>query len=191
MDTKIHNILSNINLEKAIIEHGCALPKKNIPRERILHMHGVAELMYQYYDKFHCNYLSKEEIYILGLNHDIGYLNGKTGHESYGATLFARLCEFGLQNTFAQCILHHGDTPQEYMKSHMCSAEDIPNELILLWWADMCVESSGKKAGEIVGFQKRLDSMKTNYGEASTPYQICKKTIDWLITYMSQFSLTN
>ena len=69
-------------------------------------MHGVAELMYQYYDAFHCTQLSREEVYVLGLNHDIGYINDKTGHELYGGGLFAGFCDLGPQNIMAKCIFH-------------------------------------------------------------------------------------
>ena len=172
------------------ILHKPELPEKRISDERIRHMHGVAELMYQYYDVFHCKYLSKEEIYALGLNHDIGYMNGKSGHEAYGADVFAEFCEFGSQNIIAKCIFHHGDTPKKYMEHHMCSPDDIPSELILLWWADMCVESGGEHAGEIVGFQGRLDGLKERYGEDSEPYQICKETMQWLRDWMPQNFLT-
>ena len=63
-------------------------------------------------------------------------------------------------------------------------------ELILLWWADMNIESRGKKAGEVVGFRGRLESLKEHYGIDSEPYRICKETIDWLINYMSCDFLT-
>ena len=62
-----------------------------ILKSRILHMHGVAELMYQYYDKFGCKDLSKDEIYFLGLNHDIGYLYDKNNHETRGSEILAEV----------------------------------------------------------------------------------------------------
>ncbi len=191
VSTNILNILSNGKLETAVMEHKPSLPEMHITDERICHMHGVAELMYQYYDAFHCNCLSREECYVLGLNHDIGYINGKTDHEFYGANLFAGFCEFGTQNTIAKCIFEHGVTPKEYMEHHMCSKDDIPHELILLWWADMCVEAGGEHAGEIVGFRGRLNGLKERYGEDSESYQICKKTMEWLINYMSRDFLTS
>ena len=190
VSTNILNILSNGKFETAVMEHKPEFTERHISDERIRHMHGVAELMYQYYDAFHCKYLSKEEIYVLGLNHDIGYINGKSDHEFYGADVFARFCEFGPQNIIAKCIFHHGDTPKIYMERHMCSEEAIPAELILLWWADMSVESGGEHAGEVVGFQRRLDGLKERYGENSEPYQMCKETMEWLTDWMSRDFLT-
>ena len=116
-------------------------------------------------------------------NYDVGYLNGKADHEFSGAKWFAEFCEFGSQNPIVNDILHHGNTPQEYMNLHMCSEEDIPSELILLWWADMCVESAGEHAGEAVGFHGRLEGIEQRYGKDSKPYQICSDTIDWLVHY--------
>lgn len=184
MNTNIHS-LANKNIEIGLTDIP-ELPPKKITDERIRHMHGVAELMYHYYDAFHCNYLSKEDVYVLGLNHDIGYMSGKADHEAYGSNIFAEFCEFGSQNMITKCILHHGDTPQKYMVNQMCFEDEIPNELILLWWADMCIESGGRYAGEFVGFQGRLKGMKARYGENSEPYQICKETIKWLIDYIPQ-----
>lgn len=151
-----------------------------ISDERIKHMHGVAEFMYENYDKFNCKYINKEEIYILGLNHDIGYINGKSNHELCGANMFAEFTEFGQKNIMTQCILYHGDTPREYMEKYQCSEEDIPDELILLWLADMCIESAGENAGKNIGFQARLDNLAERYGTDSEPYLICKETMDWL-----------
>jgi len=191
VSTNIMNILTNGEFGTSMMGHRPDLSEKRITDERIRHMHGVAELMYQYYDAFHCNCLSKEEIYVLGLNHDIGYMNGKSEHEFVGADIFARFCEFGSQNLIVKCIRHHGDTPKKYMEHNMCSEDDIPNELILLWWSDMCVESGGEGAGKIVGFQGRLEGLKERYGEDSEPYQICKETMEWLINHMSRDFLLN
>ena len=143
-------------------------------------MHGVAELMYKYYKAFGCETLTREECYFLGLVHDIGYMNGKTDHELNGGLLLAGICEFKNQSLFARYVAYHGDTPREYMERRMCSEDDIPRELILLWWADMMVESCGENAGEVVGFKRRLASLRERYGENSRPYQICKQTMEWL-----------
>ncbi len=150
-----------------------------LPKERIAHMHGVAELMYKYYDKFDCKYLTHTQIYMLGLNHDIGYVISKSGHEAFGAELFP------FRSTMYECMYWHGTAPQEYMQIKECCKEDIPDELILLWWADLMVESSGKNAGQIVGFQKRLENIKKRYGIDSGPYKICKDTTEWLSANLS------
>ena len=57
-----------------------------ISQERIAHMHGVAEWMYTHAEEYGCE--NKDEMYLLGLIHDIGYLYGsKEDHEQKGAEL--------------------------------------------------------------------------------------------------------
>ena len=184
--TNILNILSDGKFEISVMEHKPDLKEKRISDERIRHMHTVAELMYQYHDAFQCKFLTKDEVYLLGLNHDIGYINGKDMHEYNGAHLISGTCEHGASCVLAKYIMYHGVTPAKYMQQYMCSENDIPKEQILLWWADMNVESGGVHAGEVVGFKGRLESLKERYGEDSEPYMICKETIEWLINFMSK-----
>lgn len=148
-----------------------------IENARILHCHGVAEYMY-----YHAGYIDRDadKMYVLGLLHDIGYLNGKAEHEFYGAELIRNTFDVDSQDIVAKCIFYHGTTPNKYMELHMCSKEDIPSELILLWQADMVVESSGENAGKIVGYNRRLKGIEDRYGIDSDAYRTCKETIDWL-----------
>lgn len=144
---------------------------KIIPENRIKHMHGVAEYMYQNAEKYGLN---PDEMYFLGLNHDIGYINGKSGHEDYGAELISKI---GLSDEFVALIRCHGMTPQEYKDVHGCFDYEIPKALILLWEADMHVDLSG----EDVGYEVRLENIGNELGFDSNSYQICKETIDWLL----------
>ncbi len=185
VSTNIMNFLSNGEYSKRIMEFIPQVQAPQISDERIAHMHGVAELMWQYSHAFSCTVLSRNELYFLGLIHDIGYIDGKEGHEDYGSELLSMLLEFGNKNMIARCVKWHGVTPREYVDIHQCYASDIPGELILLWWADMMVEAGGDKAGEVVGFQGRLDGLKDRYGEDSKPYQTCKETMEWLINNMA------
>jgi len=140
-----------------------------ISNERIAHMHGVAEWMYEHAEEYGLE--NKDEMYLLGLVHDIGYLYGKKEeHEQLGAELLGLDTYYG---KFTQC---HGLTPQEYIDCHGGFDSDIPNEMILLWTADMMVDLSG----EAVGFKARLDDIKERHGEDSEPYRICKETMLWL-----------
>lgn len=54
---------------------------KVITEGRIHHMHGVAEFMYNHAQE---HKLMPDQMYFLGLIHDIGYINGKSGHEASG-----------------------------------------------------------------------------------------------------------
>lgn len=77
------------------------------------------------------------------------------------------------------------------MKLNNCRSNEIPKELILLWWADLMVESRGDKAGEVVGFEERLNTIKNIHGEDSIQYQICKDTVDWLIPIVNSYNINS
>ena len=141
---------------------------KLILDSRIKHMHGVAEYMYNNAEKYNLN---KDEMYILGLLHDIGYINGKDNHEWYGGKI---LNQSGYIN--AKYVYWHGTTPEDYKRANSCMNENIPKPLILLWEADLSVDQTG----ENVGFDKRLEDIGNRHGYDSKAYNICKQTIDWL-----------
>lgn len=179
------NILPDRNLENTVPQ----LPEKRITDERICHMHGVAELMYQYHDAFQCHTLTSEQCYFLGLNHDIGYIDRNEDHEIHGGKLASYIMHFHKGLLLAHCIEYHGHTPSEYKKIWRRTDAEIPNELILLWWANMCVESDGEHAGEVVGLQGRLDRMRKHYGEDSQQYKRCQETIHWLVNWIQKEGL--
>ncbi len=140
-----------------------------ITNERIAHMHGVAEWMYEHAEEYGCE--NKDEMYLLGLVHDIGYLYGnKEEHEQKGAELL------GLDTYYGRFVRNHGLTPQEYIERYGCFNSEIPNEMILLWTADMMVDSKGNT----VGFKARLDDIANRYGADSEIHDRCWETIFWL-----------
>ena len=140
-----------------------------ITNERIAHMHGVAEWMYKHAEEYGCE--NKDEMYLLGLIHDIGYIYGnKEEHEQKGAELL------GLNTYYGKFVQAHGLTPREYMNCNGCFEYEIPNEMILLWTADMMVDSMGN----VVGFKARLDDIEKRYGIDSESYRICKEIMLWL-----------
>ena len=145
-----------------------------ISKERMAHMHGVAELMYNCYEGFNCGQLTREQIYLLGLVHDVGYVSDKASHEEIGAELFPK------DSVFYECIKWHGNSPQEYTSSKNISAKDVPAELVMLWWADLMIESTGEYAGQIVGIKSRLDSIKARFGEESKEFKTSDNTANWL-----------
>ena len=136
-----------------------------ISKERIAHMHGVAEFMYQHAEEYGLK--NKDEMYLLGLIHDIGYLYGKKEqHEQLGAELL------GLDTYYGKFVQFHSFTPKEYMDYHKILASEIPNEMILLWTVDL--------TGEAVGFKKRLEDIGNRHGFDSEPYKKCSETVLWL-----------
>jgi putative nucleotidyltransferase with HDIG domain len=112
----------------------------------ILHSKGVAEVMYKLANE------NKEEMYLLGLLHDIGKLRGFEDHEKNGAIL---LTHIGIK--YPNEIYYHGKIQDEYSSP----------ELDLLNAADLSVDSEGN----IVGYQKRIEDIGNRYGFESTEYK--------------------
>ena len=138
-----------------------------ISDDRLFHIRAVAEYMFKHafiYDQ------NPNQMYLLGFLHDIGYICGDENHEKNGAKLL------GEDNRFSKIIAAHGMTPQEYMGTNGITESEIPKELILLWEADMVVNSHGAHAG----FQERLKDVGERYGQDSREYKACKEKIEWL-----------
>lgn len=130
--------------------------------ERTLHMHGVAEYCYRHAsDRFY--QLDPEEMYTLGLLHDIGYINGKSHHEAFGG---AMLRKYGYTDWYE--VARHGD---------LLTAESMNDKkLILLVEADMKIDISGEE----VGYNEQLRNIAEHHGEDSRAYKLCRKNIDFL-----------
>mgnify|MGYP000442905199 FL=1 len=58
--------------------------KEHINRFKMAHNIGVAEYMRENAEKYG---LPADEMYVMGLLHDIGYIKQHKGHEEYGAEL--------------------------------------------------------------------------------------------------------
>lgn len=107
--------------------------------------------------------LSDEDIkncFIIGYNHDIGYEFTKNGnnHSTIGGEI--------LRNNFKYWreIYYHGEINVEYKSLYL----DILNQ------ADMQID----KYGNDVGYDKRLEDIKSRYGEDSEVYNKCCKIVD-------------
>lgn len=145
-----------------------------IPENRLKHMQGVAKYMYENASKYD---LDSQKMYTIGLLHDIGYISGSAaGHEEYGANLLKDI--FGDTNKYIEAINCHGLTPNEYIKKYSCTLADIPNELLLLWEADMNVNIEGN----CVGFDKRLEDIANRRGIESIAYITSKERVEFLKT---------
>ncbi len=149
--------------------------KMILSEDRIKHMHGVAEFMYTHADKFECRHLSKEQLYVVGLLHDVGYIQGVYEHGVHGASLISK------ETFIYECIRWHEVPPQEYMEVNCLKESEIPQELILLWLADMSVDSTGENAGHDIGVKQRLAGIEKRFGSNSKQYKNSKKTVDWLV----------
>jgi len=131
---------------------------KIILDKRIAHMHGVAEYMYANAEKYNLN---KEEMFIVGLLHDIGYLYGKPGHAKNGAKLLESM---GFK--YAEEIGLHGTIPQE----------GISDVLRLLLEADLSIGTDGS----LVGYDERLKNIGERLGKESKEYKIAENTVEFL-----------
>lgn len=137
--------------------------------DRILHMAAVANYMCEHAHEYS---LDKEEMYILGLLHDVGYVgNPKEGHEKYGANLLQT--KAGVTNPhILWCIAHHNETIPYFSWSI-----DRHRKMFLLLKADMSVDANGN----VVGYKKRLEDICNRHGEDSSAYARSREIVDWLI----------
>lgn len=129
--------------------------------DRLQHTISVARKMVEIAEQ---QGLSKEEIetcFIIGFNHDIGYEFQKDGidHNKIGGLI---LKNNGFK--YWQEIYYHGLYDTNYDSIY----------LKILNQADMQID----KYGNDVGYDSRLEDIKSRYGEESNIYINCKKLVD-------------
>ena len=139
---------------------------------RAKHMHGVAEYMHDNAEKYN---LDPARMYVLGLLHDVGYMFGDDNHELLGSSELEML---GYVDH--DLVRFHGCTPSEYKSFKHCDDDDIPNELVLLWEADMAIEVDGRQ----VSCDERLKSTLKRRGEKT--YKRAVETVNWLAKYAKE-----
>jgi len=130
-----------------------------IDEDRLKHILAVARLMKDNAEKLD---LDKEEMFILGMLHDIGYeFGGSEMHHQVGAQILEK------QNyKYYKEVLYHGKPNVNYSSP----------ALDLLNFADMHIN----KKGEYVSFEDRLEDIKSRRGEDSPHYKNSKIIIDKL-----------
>jgi HD superfamily phosphohydrolase YqeK len=128
-----------------------------IEDNRYKHMRGVAELMYELAPEN-----QKEDMFLLGLLHDIGYLFGAKDHNLKGGKLLR-------QNGYRywQEISAHGLPETDYQSA----------ELDLLNAADMHIDGKGKR----VTFAERLADIAERYGMQSPQYTMAEQMVKMLL----------
>lgn len=128
-----------------------------ITEDRIKHIMAVARLMKESAEKVG---LDKQEMFTLGLLHDIGYEFGDSEeHHLLGAEILKK------QNyKYYKEILYHGKPNTNFNSI----AFDLLN------YADMHID----KQGNFVSFDDRLKDIAERRGEDSAPYINCKAIID-------------
>ena len=129
---------------------------------RLKHSYTVAIKMVEIGRKKNLSDRQIEELFVLGLNHDIGYEFGPGSiHGEVGAEILKRS---GYK--YWKEVYYHGKVDSEYESLYL----DILNA------ADMSVDSKGND----VGVDKRLNDIKNRYGEESNVYQCCIKLVNKL-----------
>lgn len=132
--------------------------------DRIKHSLSVANKMIEIGKQKGLNDIQLQELFVLGYNHDIGYefCTDNLKHNIIGGEI--------LKNNgykYWQEVYNHGNPDVDY------------NSLFLkiLNMADMQID----KYGNDVGYEKRLEDIKTRYGEDSIQYINANKVINSII----------
>jgi len=131
--------------------------------DRIKHSLGVAKKMKEIGKNLNLSEDAIKELFVLGLNHDIGYEFSKDGkrHNEIGGEILRKT---GFKHW--KEVYYHGILTQEYSSKYL----DILN----------CADMQIDKYGNDVGFEKRLEDIKSRYGAESIVYSRCKSMVEYL-----------
>lgn len=124
-----------------------------IDKDRLNHSIAVARKMVEIGKKYNLNEEQLQDLFVLGFNHDIGYEYGNNeNHRIIGGNILK-------QNNYKywQEVYYHGEIDCEYSSLYL----DILNR------ADMQID----KYGNDVGYNNRLEDIKTRYGKGSNIYK--------------------
>lgn len=124
-----------------------------IDNDRLKHSLSVARKMVEIGKLYNLKDDELQDLFVLGFNHDIGYEYGSnSNHEYIGGEILKRN-----NYKYWKEIYYHGDINSEYTSLF----KKILNK------ADMQIDKSGND----VGYTKRLEDIKSRYGENSTTYK--------------------
>ena len=138
--------------------------------EKTKHSVAVGVYMAEHSEQYGLN---NAEMYVCGLLHDVGYLDGRADHEKSGSAL---LLGMGLKEEYANAILYHGTKPCNVPKEIM----DNPltrRTLTLMYEADMQIDYKGHN----VGFEGRLKDIGERYGKDSIAYETANAEITFVL----------
>ena len=128
--------------------------------DRLNHSIAVARKMVEIGKKYNLDENELQDLFTLGLNHDIGYeYADNSNHAIIGGEMLKRN---GYK--YWEEVYFHGDINTDYTSLFL----EILNK------ADMQID----KYGNDVGFDKRLEDIKKRYGEESKTYKDAKVLID-------------
>lgn len=134
-----------------------------LPENVLKHSKSVAEVMHYIAEE------NKDEMYVLGLFHDIGKLHGFANHSQTGYELLSKM-----NFAYANEVLHHGSVKKLYASK----------ELDLLNAADLSVDSKGN----IVGYKRRIEDIGERYGFESSEYLNAVELSQTLLPLLKEIS---
>lgn len=111
-----------------------------ITDDRIAHMHKVAEYMYAHAKDYGLEH-EKEQIYVLGLLHDVGAIRGSENHAYSGYDMLRMM---NLSQKWLAVINTHSMSPTKYCKYYGINRDAVPPIQILMWDADMHYGPAGE-----------------------------------------------
>lgn len=126
---------------------------EHINENKVAHMVGVAEWMRERAEDYGLN---PDVMYAIGLLHDVGYLQGRVGHEKRGGEILSAI---GVDEDIRFAIAHHGENLRALQKEY--GKEFITPELVLMVEADLSIDTKGYR----IGFDKRIEDLKRRYGD--------------------------
>ena len=183
----IQNINKNQNVSQYNSEKRTDIAqahKEHINKYKMAHNIGVAECMRENAYKYN---LDPDIMYVVGLLHDIGYLQGREGHEHKGADILRRM---GIKEQYIYAIENHGKdlsklSEMYYNETGKQLIEECP-EIIALCEADMSVNSKGYK----VGFDKRLNELRYRYQDKEDFDNRAENTVSYLKEQLNDVNKT-
>ena len=130
-------------------------------KDRILHSYGVANKMVEIGKLLKLDNNLLDDLFIIGINHDMGCEFDKNNHAEVGGN---KLNELGFK--YYKEVYYHGRIQDEYNSLYL----DILN------MADMMID----KYGNDVDYDKRLKDIKSRYGNDNAIYKRCLELVDYL-----------
>ena len=128
--------------------------------DRLMHSIAVARKMVSIGKSKGMSEIELQELFILGLNHDIGY--EFSGGDNHGINGAKALKSSGYK--YYKEVYYHGIVQDEYNSVY----------LTILNQADMQID----KYGNDVGYDSRLEDIKSRYGSHSRIYNECLELVN-------------
>lgn len=149
---------------------------RHINKRKMAHSIGVAEWMRERAENYGLN---PDVMYTIGLLHDIGYIEGRKGHEQRGAEILSAI---GVDEDIRFAIAHHGENPYKIQDEY--GKEAITPEFVLMIEADWSIDARGYR----VGFDKRINDLKRRYKDDYDD-NVVKDTIRFIKEYQKEHGI--